>query len=66
MTAKVHITLLDSFSRHRITLGDINATEPFDIGYFEREWRNWVVANDIEVKNPEAHFMAFVKQKVAK
>jgi hypothetical protein len=38
----------------------------FDASHLEREWRDWVVQNDIPVKSPEAHFMDFVKKKVAK
>jgi hypothetical protein len=38
----------------------------FDASHLEREWRDWVVQNDISVKSPEAHFMDFVKKKVAK
>jgi hypothetical protein len=32
----------------------------------EIEWREWVSQSDIPVKSPEAHFLAFVKQKAAK
>ena len=38
----------------------------FDIRFLEIEWRDWVIQNDIAVKSPEAHFLAFVKQKAAK
>jgi hypothetical protein len=37
----------------------------FDIYYLEQEWREWVSSSDVAVKNPEAHFLAFVKKKVA-
>lgn len=35
----------------------------FDIYYLEREWRDWVSQSDLPVKNPEAHFLSFVKRK---
>jgi len=38
----------------------------FDIHFLEREWRDWVSTSDVEVKSPEAHFMAFVKKKAGK
>ena len=37
-----------------------------DIYTLEREWRDWVLSKDIYVKNPEAHFLDFVKQKAAR
>ena len=36
----------------------------FDIHFLEIEWREWVSQSDVEVKSPEAHFMAFVKTGV--
>jgi hypothetical protein len=38
----------------------------FDIHFLEKEWREWVSQSDVEVKSPEAHFMAFVKKKAEK
>ena len=38
----------------------------FDIHFLEREWRESVSQSDVEVKSPEAHFMAFVKKKTGK
>jgi plasmid replication initiation protein len=37
-----------------------------DVYYLEKEWRDWVSQSDVAIKNPEAHFMAFVKKKVGK
>jgi Initiator Replication protein len=37
-----------------------------DVYALEIEWREWVSQSDIPVKSPEAHFLAFVKQKAAK
>lgn len=37
-----------------------------DVYSLEREWRDWISSKDIYVKNPEAHFLGFVKQKAAR
>jgi len=34
-----------------------------DVYSLEREWRDWVSSKNIYVKNPEAHFLDFVKVK---
>jgi hypothetical protein len=34
-----------------------------EIYSLEREWRDWVLSKDIYVKNPEAHFLGFVRMK---
>jgi len=34
-----------------------------DVYFLEREWRDWVSSKNIYVKNPEAHFLDFVKVK---
>jgi plasmid replication initiation protein len=36
-----------------------------DVYVLEEEWREWVFSSDVEVKNPKAHFLAFVKSKVS-
>lgn len=43
-----------------------NIAPQFDIHFLEKEWREWVSQSDVEVKSPEAHFMAFVKKKAEK
>jgi plasmid replication initiation protein len=35
-----------------------------DVHALEDEWREWAFSSDVEVKNPKAHFLAFVKKKV--
>jgi hypothetical protein len=36
----------------------------YDIYNIENEWRSWVVGRGIDVKNPRAHFLGFVKNFV--
>jgi plasmid replication initiation protein len=36
----------------------------YDIYNIENEWRSWVAGRGIDVKNPRAHFLAFIKNFV--
>lgn len=64
-TARVS-SLIPAFNGTEIYTKAKKFAPQFDIRFLEREWRDWVIQNDIAVKSPEAHFMAFVKQKAAK
>jgi plasmid replication initiation protein len=59
-------SLIPAFNGTEIYTKAKKLAPKFEVSFLEREWRDWVIQNDIHVKNPEAHFMAFVKQKAAK
>jgi plasmid replication initiation protein len=59
-------SLIPAFNGTEIYTKAKKLAPKLDVSFLEREWRDWVIQNDIYVKNPEAHFMAFVKQKAAK
>ena len=59
-------SLIPAFNGTEIYTKAKKLAPKFEVSFLEREWRDWVIQNDIPVKNPEAHFLAFVKQKAAK
>jgi plasmid replication initiation protein len=59
-------TLIPPFGKTVIYEKAKKLAPKLDAYALETEWREWVSTSDIPVKNPEAHFLAFVKQKAAK
>jgi hypothetical protein len=59
-------SLIPAFNGTEIYTKAKKLAPKLDVSFLEREWRDWVIQNDISVKSPEAHFLAFVKQKAAK
>jgi len=59
-------TLIPPFGKTVIYEKAKKLAPKLDAYALETEWREWVSTNDIPVKNPEAHFLAFVKQRAAK
>jgi hypothetical protein len=59
-------SLIPAFNGTEIYTKAKKLAPKLDVSFLEIEWRDWVIQNDIPVKSPEAHFLAFVKQKAAK
>jgi hypothetical protein len=59
-------SLIPAFNGTEIYTKAKKLAPKLDMSFLEREWREWVIQNDISVKSPEAHFLAFVKQKAVK
>lgn len=59
-------SLIPAFNGTEIYTKAKKLAPKLDAYALEIEWREWVSQSDIPVKSPEAHFLAFVKQKAAK
>jgi plasmid replication initiation protein len=56
-------TLIPPFNGTAIYTKAKKLAPQLDIYYLEREWRDWISQSDVPVKNPEAHFLSFVKKR---
>jgi hypothetical protein len=56
-------SLIPSFNGTAVYSKANKIAPKLDVYVLEREWRDWISSKNIQVKNPDAHFLDFVKGK---